>query len=419
MRSARMPLRFNRYNTSDPENLLELKQEEDQALLQVVRLIDPNIAPEELIFLVINTLQRQLDVHRLMILRRDTRTGQKFTEANFGLKNLPEAGYEELEKINRIRKLANSPFPGLKATEAEYIIPLGSEETMSAWILIADFAETEEETINDLMFIETIGSILAISLQNIDLFEEKLEAERMQRELELAGRIQRSSLPTRFDLLPQLEIFARSTPHSSIGGDFYNLLQTGPNELYFFIADAAGKGTAAALLITNITAHLNALIQTGASYHQMIHQLHRVIGQLTSYEAFVTLFLGKIDVAEGRLEYFNAGHNPPVLTRNGQQTNLTKGCIPLGIMDITEFDVGNEAFGPGDSLFLYTDGMVEQMNPLGDLLGEERINRFVEASQASTSQAVVKKAFRLVSDFADGEPFGDDITVMHIRHRQA
>jgi sigma-B regulation protein RsbU (phosphoserine phosphatase) len=415
-----MPLRYNKYNTTDARELLLLKQQEDQALLHVVRLIEPNIDPEELIFIVVNTLQRQLDVHKVLFATAPEAPDdnpEPRVVVNIGLPHPTPEALAALPRITRILNVATSPFESLKEMGVEYVVPLGNEERLSAWFLIADFAETEEETLNDLMFIETIGNILAISLENIRLFERKMQAERVQQELELAGRIQRQSLPERFDLLPQLEIFARNISHSSVGGDFFNLIQTGPNELYYFIADAAGKGTAAAILITNVTANLNAMIKTGASFEQMIHQLHDVIGHLTGYEAFATIFLGRIDVAEQVMEYVNAGHNPPVFSTQGRQRELSEGCIPLGIMPVDAVEVGRVPFRPGDSVFLYTDGMVEQQNREGELFGDHRVRAFVANTLQHTSSAVVKLALREVQHFAEGLDYEDDITIMNIRYR--
>jgi sigma-B regulation protein RsbU (phosphoserine phosphatase) len=149
----------------------------------------------------------------------------------------------------------------------------------------------------------------------------------------------------------------------------------------------------------------------------MIHQLHDVIGHLTGYEAFATIFLGRIDVAEQVMEYVNAGHNPPVFSTQGRQRELSEGCIPLGIMPVDAVEVGRVPFRPGDSVFLYTDGMVEQQNREGELFGDHRVRAFVANTLQHTSSAVVKLALREVQHFAEGLDYEDDITIMNIRYR--
>ena len=210
-----------------------------------------------------------------------------------------------------------------------------------------------------------------------------------------------------------------------MGGDFFNIIKTDDDELHFFIADAAGKGVAAALLITNIQANLNALINTQATYRQIVKQLHDVIGKLTGYEAFVTLFLGKIDLKTNTLTYLNAGHNPPLLMHGGAWQDLREGCIPLGIMPIDNFNIGEVPFEPGDLLFTYTDGVVEQDSPDDDYFGETRIEDFLDARADATPERIISEMFEALTLFAQGTPdqtpvsFKDDITMLSVRYLEA
>jgi len=297
---------------------------------------------------------------------------------------------------------------------------VGTPGQLRAWFLIADFAESEDETVNDIIFIETVGNILTMSLQNIRLFEEKLSAERLRREIELAGDIQNQALPKNFDLHPALDIHAHSVPHSNVAGDFYNLIPMGESEIVVFMADAAGKGIAAAILITNIQATLNALLLDGASFSTVLRRLHQVIGRLTHYEKFVTLFLGKIDLARGQLTYVNAGHNPPLLLRaNRQREWLRKGCIPLGIMEVKQFEQGTVAFCPGDLLYLYSDGLVEQPAPSGEMFGEERLERLMLSSSHQNANKLLNATLRAIAAHAAGNDYEDDISLMAIRYVNA
>lgn len=408
-------MRFNAYNTEDPQQLLHLKRQEAQAMLEVVRSMTPGIEAEELIFVVVNTIRRQLGVYKLMLVISDEQRRGKEVEVNYGFGWADTRTLEELTHIRVSTALTADLFPALAELGAEYAIPLGAEGFMHAWLLIADFAESPEEEQNDIVFIETIGNILVLSLQNIRLFEEKLAKERIQRELEVAGSIQRQSLPDRFDVHPGLDIDALSISHSSVGGDFYNILQTDPNTVHVFIADAAGKGVAAALLITNIQAYLNALIRTGAGYGTIIDQLHAVIGRLTKFEAFVTLFLLRIDLDKRTITYLNAGHNPPLLLRNQHVEELREGSIPLGIMAVEEFEIGERPFEPGDMVLMYTDGVVEQPDLTDNLFGEHRVEEVLRQNAHETAALVVENLYNAVSDYAGDVPFQDDLTLVAVR----
>jgi sigma-B regulation protein RsbU (phosphoserine phosphatase) len=414
-----MPLRFNLYNTTDPEQLLHLKRKEADALLEVVRSLDVSLPTDELIFLVVNTIRLQLGVYKLMFIATDPDYGSKEVHVNYGFDRPSPQHMEHLDTIQATKSIQHTPGDPLKQLGVEYVVPLGRNDVMNAWFLISDFAESDEERKNDIIFIETVGNILNISLQNIRLFEEKLARERLQRELELAGNIQSQALPKNFNIMAELDIYAHSLAHSSVGGDFYNLLKLNDHELVIFMADAAGKGIAAALLITNIQANLNALLKTGATYEQIIHQLHHVIGRLTHYEQFVTLFLGRINLWHGEIEYLNAGHNPPLLVQNGEVQELGEGCIPLGIMEVRDFQIGREQFQAGDALFLYTDGLIEQTDPQDHLFGDERVRAIVTEQSSCQANRLVDHMLSEIARFSDGVPFQDDISLMAVRYRDA
>lgn len=233
--------------------------------------------------------------------------------------------------------------------------------------MIADFADSEAEAENDLIFIETIGNILIISLSNINYFHAKLKERDIMLELEVAGRLQKQALPSNFNISARLDIYAVNVAHYKVAGDFYDLLPLNANEIVFCIGDVSGKGIPAALLVANIQANIRALFNAEAPLHQIIKQLHNAIYSISTEEEFVTLFIGKLNLRKENIVYINAGHNPIFMVRkDGIIKELSKGCIPLGLLPLQDIEIGTEKFYPGDSLFLYTDGVVEEMNPSGN-----------------------------------------------------
>jgi sigma-B regulation protein RsbU (phosphoserine phosphatase) len=409
----------NEYNTTDPSTLLRLKRQEASAMLSLVRSVTPESSRDEIIDRVINTIRQLLGVNKLLLVLRDDSGLQ--VSRNFGFPTLSASQLMDLLVVKGISGVqgAEQGFPF--EIGAEYIIPLGSDkERPGSWILIADFAESEAETMNDLIFIETVGSFMQITLEKIRLYEEKQEQDRIQNELDVAARIQQESLPSDFDLMDELDIYGRCIAHSKVAGDFFDIVILSEEEIFICIADAAGKGIAAAMLVANLQANLRALIETDAGFYLYIHRLHQVIARLTRNEKFVTLFLAKINIAKQEIEYVNAGHNPPFLLRaNGEVQELTKGCIPLGILPIETYEVGFCDFSPGDLLFTYSDGVVEQENAAGELMGSERVLDILKAHLFGHSTfEIITHVLNALKIHSSGVPNSDDVSILAVRFKQ-
>ncbi|MBX3100889.1 MAG: PP2C family protein-serine/threonine phosphatase [Bacteroidetes bacterium] len=408
----------NEYNTTDPSTLLRLKRQEAAAMLSLVRSVTPDSSRDEIIDRVLNTIRQLLGVEKLLLVLRDASGLQIARNYNFdppALQDLPD-----LLMVKGITTV-QSPEQGFPFhIRAEYIIPLGSDKDRpDSWILIADFAESEAETMNDLIFIETVGSFMQITLERIRLYEEKQEQDRIQNELDVAARIQQESLPSDFDLIHELDIYGRCIAHSKVAGDFYDIILLSDEEIFICIADAAGKGIAAAMLVANLQANLRALIETDAGFYLYIHRLHQVIARLTRNEKFVTLFLAKINIVKREIEYVNAGHNPPFMVRpNGEVHELTKGCIPLGILPIETYEVGFAHFGPGDLLFTYSDGVVEQENARGELLGSDRVKTLLVGGRESDTMDIIAQVLSLLKTHSEGVPNSDDVSMLAVRFKE-
>jgi len=322
-----------------------------------------------------------------------------------------------LFSFKQTRPVNADQHPTLAQIQAEYVIPLGgyAKDTPNGWFVIADFAESEQETQNDLIFIETIGNILAMSIENAHLFEEKVAQELMQQELEVAGRIQKQSLPQNLKLSDRLDIGAINIAHSKVAGDFYDVIPISDEEVYFCMADVSGKGIAAALLVATLQANLRAVVNSSATFHQIVKQLHNAIARITRSEHYVTLFISRLNIPSMRMAYVNAGHNPPIVVRGQAVVELSKGCIPLGILPVETIEIGYEKFSRGDLLFLYTDGIVEQMNPQEEFLEFDQIKQMLADNRFESSEEIINKILARVDAHAEEEHPGDDKSLMVIR----
>jgi sigma-B regulation protein RsbU (phosphoserine phosphatase) len=412
-----MPTRFNAYNTTNPEELLRLKKQEAAALLQVVRSISLTLEPKELIQLVCKTAINQLGINRLILV---TYFEEKFaTQFYYGFPDFGPVDWGGLLTIGQLTCVKYNPISALPAIDIEYIIPLGNPQSPAGWFLIADFADSEAEAENDLIFIETIGNILIISLSNINYFHAKLKERDIMLELEVAGRLQKQALPSNFNINPRLDIYAVNVAHYKVAGDFYDLLPLNSNEIVFCIGDVSGKGIPAALLVANIQANIRALFNAETPLHQIIKRLHNAIYSLSAEEEFVTLFIGKLNLRKENIVYINAGHNPIFIVRkDGIVKELSKGCIPLGLLPLQNIEIGTEKFYPGDSIFLYTDGVVEEMNPSGELLGSQIIKDLLIEKRNQSSRQIILEILERVWKHAQTYKhysLSDDVSMMMLK----
>ncbi len=246
------------------------------------------------------------------------------------------------------------------------------------------------------------------------------EAQRIDKELEFAHRIQLSALPSVFPPYPdhkEFDIFASMDAAKEVGGDFYDFYFAGPNKFVFMIADVSGKGIPAAMFMMTAKTHLRNMTETGMDIAEVFTEVNRRLCENNAADMFVTAWMGAIDLATGRLTFVNAGHNPPLIRRkDGKFEYLrTKVNFILAGMDMTHYNKQELQLLPGDEIFLYTDGVTEATDPNVALFGEERLQNCLNQANASDPTALCKAVKQAVDTFADSAPQFDDITMVAVR----
>lgn len=248
---------------------------------------------------------------------------------------------------------------------------------------------------------------------------------RLEREQEEARLIQRALLPSTLPQLHGIRIAAMWNPASGFGGDCYDVISLtgvpGPGgtaadaaRVGVTIADVAGKGLPAALLMSNLQAAVRAFASDSATPQQVATSVNRLLCRNIAVGKFVTFCYLVIDRAHGKLTFANAGHNPPLLVRGGQHGNverLTTGGMVLGVMPEASYSQHEVPVAPGDRLILYTDGIIEAENAAGQDYGEARLAQVAAASSGKAPQDMLDAIFADVSQFAAGL-FTDDATLI-------
>jgi sigma-B regulation protein RsbU (phosphoserine phosphatase) len=235
---------------------------------------------------------------------------------------------------------------------------------------------------------------------------------KQKREFEEARLIQRGLLPTTTPQLAGLSLASSWKPANGVGGDCFDMLTFGAGAMGVYIADVAGKGVPAALLMSNLQAAVRAFAQEGAAPGSVATSVNRLLCRNMASGRFVTFCYARIDVSAGKLTYANAGHNPPLLVRaDATIEKLAPGGTVLGVFAESTYEQGDFPLRPNDRLIFYTDGITEGRNPDGDEFGEDRLAASALQYRALGADDMLAAMLRDVEAFNAGV-YEDDATLI-------
>ncbi len=271
-------------------------------------------------------------------------------------------------------------------------------------------------TSTDLQLLSAVGSQVAVALERARLYDVTYTQRlRLERELQLAREVQQSLLP---DQLPEIGGFSLAADWRSaleMAGDFYDLFQLPDGRWGIVVADVSDKGAPAAMYM----AMTRSLIRAGATYNPspagVLMEVNQRLLARSSSDMFVTAFYAVLDPASYKLVYANAGQNPPLLRRHQSHLEpLTRTGIALGVIEEMKFTEVTVKFAPGDALFIYTDGITDALNSLGEDYGLDRFNSAVMTAPASGAEAQLTHLLHDFFAFAGEVPPFDDTTLLII-----
>jgi len=394
--------------------LLRQNQLELNSLLEVSQAINDNLPTEALFKIYEFILTDQLKVENLLVLANE---GIWNVFCNYGgsyLNVTPEL-ISDLNEFKKITNISTNNLP--QFIEYDILLPIYHKEIPLAYIFIGKIrSEGFDSFMDKLKFIQTITNLVMIAIQNKSLVRTQIKQEGLRRELELAKKVQNTLIPSQLPSNQYVEMDSIYIPHANIGGDYFDVIQLNEDEYAFCVADIAGKGISAAMLMANFQANYRILISEPLPPEDLIHQLNEVVLNITKGERFITIFTGIYNVKTRLLRYVNAGHNPPILIMNGETQLLSDGCTLLGIFDRVPQIKHGEIILLKDALLVnYTDGLTELTNKAGDQYQDERLINFVEKNKALNVQAFNKLLLEEIDQFKNRGQFQDDITVLTCR----
>ena len=296
-------------------------------------------------------------------------------------------------------------------------VPLSVDERNIFGMIYAD-CPTHEATFTEehLDILTTLASVASIRVENATLLDERIQRERMERELELATEIQQRFQPSAPPKLDGYEFQGISFSCYEIGGDYYDFIPRESHNMIVALGDVSGKGTAAALLMSSLHAAIHAQVSANRDLAEMISSVNRYLADNTPANRFVTLFIAELDPTNGVLRYINAGHNPPLIGRaSGMIEQLSSGGFPLGILPMAEFEVGETRLGNGESLIVYSDGVSEANNLNEEEFGLDRLIEVVRRNLSASAAGMRDKVESALSSFTQTAPANDDITLVIVK----
>jgi serine phosphatase RsbU (regulator of sigma subunit) len=281
--------------------------------------------------------------------------------------------------------------------------------------------EWEEFTPQDASLLNAVADQASIAIANARMHEVIDEQERLEREIEIARRVQESLLPERFPEISGYNISAFSRAARQIGGDYYDFVWMDDHRLAIVVADVAGKGIPGALTMATLRSALRALVKQTRGAKELAIVLNDFIFEDLKRDVFISVTLGVLDIHSNRIDLIRAGHEPIILT--SRQGKSTEQFIPDGIaMGIDRGSLFRESLEeftyemePGDLIFLYTDGVTEAMNQKREEYTHERLVRLLEDHRDKDVNALFEVLREDLREFTGDSPPHDDVTVVAIQ----
>jgi sigma-B regulation protein RsbU (phosphoserine phosphatase) len=325
------------------------------------------------------------------------------------------SGREGLDVLSRLREIADPP-------------PVVA---MTGWATVGLAVEAMQYGVSD--FVEkpwTNTWLLEILHKQIGLGRERRELRRraaeearareealihlqeQEREIAEAKAIQEKLLPREIPQMPGYEIATAWQSARLVGGDYFDILPLDDKTLGICIADVAGKGMPAALLMSNLQAAVRGLSSLSIAPDLLCSRLNSIVYRNTESDRFITFFYAHLDGSTRRLAYVNAGHNAPFVVRSdGSHERLRDGGAVLGVFAGRNYETGSAQLSAGDRVILFTDGVTEACNPAGEEFGEARLLRLLEDYRTLSANELQAKIIAVVAEFSGGR-WQDDATLL-------
>ena len=295
-------------------------------------------------------------------------------------------------------------------------VPLIHQDEIMGVIYGDCISSAASYTTEDIDFLAGLAQHVSIGLINHRLVEDQKKMVRLNLDIDLARKIQTGLFPADLPNTPELKIAAVNDPGQGISGDYYDVLRYDDDNIWCLMADVTGEGVAAALLMANLQAAVHVSYADTDDPGQLLKRWNTLIYQNTDSSKFITALLAIINTKTHVTRFASAGHHLPLILRDGQGTPQeleAEAAFPLGVVEDADFPTATAELGPSPFTFcLYTDGVIEAMNPDNQMFDEKRLMEALTNQKIENPRAIVQHVRKAVETFAAGAHQSDDITIM-------
>jgi sigma-B regulation protein RsbU (phosphoserine phosphatase) len=301
---------------------------------------------------------------------------------------------------------------GRSTTRSELAAPIVSEAGVIGCLNVESDREAAFGA-DDAELLQFFASAAALAIEKALLHRQVLEKQRIEHQLSVAREVQSGLLPGAPPRLAGYDLGAINLPTHAIGGDYYDYVPLERGRLGLVVADVSGKGIPAALIMATFRAALRTEMRRQAGLRAVATRLNRSVLEFRDASRFVTAFCCVLEAGSGRLSYVNCGHNPPLLLRrSGGRDTLCLGGSALGLFADERFAVGAACLDPGDSLVMYTDGVVEPADGSDVEFGLERLEAAVRSAGGRPASEALRSVIDATRAFSGREAYDDDFTLV-------
>jgi len=313
--------------------------------------------------------------------------------------------------IHGTARLEHSIAASFTFAENTYTFELFEKESRSG---VVPFDETDQ------LLLEALARQVHASLENRFLHEQSLEKQRIEQEMSVAASIQQKIIPVSLPAIDGYDIAGVNIPSKSVGGDYYDCIPLADGRFALVIADVAGKGMPAALLVSSLHAYLAAYLESPIHLTDLARRLNKVIAHASTDDKFITAFFALLNPSTGEIESLNAGHNPSyVMKKDGTLQELKVGGIPLGMIDMDlPYESEKITLEKGERILFYTDGITEAANEENHFYDDAKpLSHFFLTHTPQKAELFIADLIRDIKNYTGSAPQSDDITALYL-HRK-
>jgi len=296
------------------------------------------------------------------------------------------------------------------------IIPIEIKNKVTGLMICGERITKNQFSEDEIEFLQSIGSIAAISLENIKLFREMIEKQKIEEDIRIAREIQKNLFPKSFPQSTCYELFGMNIPSKKVGGDYFDCFRIDESRILILISDVVGKGIPASLIMSNLQAMIKVITNESFEIKEATKVINNLMKKNLSSGNFITFFWGILDEKNKSFEYVNAGHNPPFLIRENEIKKLEKGGIILGVMEVkSQYESEIIQLKKDDLICLYTDGFIEATDKMENEFSEKRFLENLIKYKNHSLEIITNKIIDDVLSYSANPDELDDLTILLAR----